>query len=222
MKRNTILAGCLGVIFACNGAEGKNKESQVPYAEDSITGHTMGTNSPLISGERVGQSPEEIEEEVAADAPKEDIQAAGTVAMEEATSDPDQEELQAEPITIILNVVPDEMKFDKDVFSVTAGAEVIIELENLDGMQHNMLISKPGSLDKVGAAADAMVRDPKAAAKHYVPEIEEVLFATDMLNPGDFATLKFIAPKEPGDYPFVCTFPGHWRMMNGIMKVTAP
>lgn len=126
-----------------------------------------------------------------------------------------------EPITIFISVVPDYMKFDKEVFTVTAGQEVIIELENPDGMQHNMLISKPGTLEKVGAAADAMARDPKGAQKHYVPEIPEVLYSTKMLDPGDFATLKFTAPTEPGDYPYVCTFPGHWRMMNGIMKVVA-
>jgi azurin len=25
---------------------------------------------------------------------------------------------------------------------------------------------------------------------------------------------------QAGDYPFVCTFPGHWRIMNGVLTVT--
>jgi azurin len=33
-------------------------------------------------------------------------------------------------------------------------------------------------------------------------------------------TLRFFAPDEPGDYPYICTFPGHWRVMKGVMKVT--
>ena len=33
-------------------------------------------------------------------------------------------------------------------------------------------------------------------------------------------TLTFKVPDVAGDYPYVCTFPGHWSMMNGIMKVT--
>lgn len=120
---------------------------------------------------------------------------------------------------ILIEVVPDLMKFDTDTFKVAAGEKVILELDNMDGMQHNMVISSPGTLEKVGAAADVMLRDPKAAENHYVPQIPEVLFATELVGPGEIFTLEFTVPSEPGYYPFVCTFPGHWRMMNGIMKV---
>jgi azurin len=121
--------------------------------------------------------------------------------------------------TIWLEVVPEQMKFDKDTITVKAGKNIVLELDNLDGMQHNLLILKPNSLDKVGAAADAMLRDPQASEKHYVPDMPEVLFATEMLGPNEVYTLKFTAPSTPGNYPFVCTFPGHWRMMRGIMVV---
>ncbi|MDZ7935461.1 MAG: hypothetical protein U5M51_10985 [Emticicia sp.] len=30
--------------------------------------------------------------------------------------------------------------------------------------------------------------------------------------------MKFTAPTQTGDYPFVCTFPGHWSIMNGVKK----
>lgn len=134
-------------------------------------------------------------------------------------------EAEAKPVpvqtnTIIISVVPDMMKFSKEVFTVIAGQKVTIELENQDGMQHNMVISKPNTIKIVGAAADVLARDPKGAQKNYVPDIPEVLYATKLLNPEEVVTLTFTAPAEPGDYPFVCTFPGHWRMMNGIMKVT--
>ena len=33
-------------------------------------------------------------------------------------------------------------------------------------------------------------------------------------------TIEFTAPAEPGDYPYICTFPGHWRLMNGVLHVT--
>jgi uncharacterized protein len=64
-----------------------------------------------------------------------------------------------------------------------------------------------------------MARDPKGGEKHYVPQMPEVLHATKLLNTGESFTLEFTAPSAPGDYPYVCTFPGHWRGMNGIMKV---
>ncbi len=121
--------------------------------------------------------------------------------------------------TILLEIVPEMMKFDQDTFTVKANDKIILEIDNLDGMEHNLLITKPGTLDKVGAAADAMLRDPKASEKFYVPEIPEVLFSTKMIGPQELYTLTFTAPSQPGYYPFVCTFPGHWRMMNGIMKV---
>jgi putative heme-binding domain-containing protein len=31
--------------------------------------------------------------------------------------------------------------------------------------------------------------------------------------------MRFNAPREPGVYPFVCTFPGHWVVMNGVMVI---
>ncbi|MBF9254609.1 hypothetical protein I2I11_14990 [Pontibacter sp. 172403-2] len=127
---------------------------------------------------------------------------------------------QTQTKTIIMSIVPDMMQFDKELITVKAGQKVIIELENPDGMQHNMVIIKPGTTKKVGAAADALARDPKGAQKNYVPDMPEVLHATKLLDPEEVVTLTFTAPATPGDYPFMCTFPGHWRMMNGIMKVT--
>src|SRR5206468_1919003 len=31
--------------------------------------------------------------------------------------------------------------------------------------------------------------------------------------------LSFTAPKEPGAYPYLCTYPGHWRRMFGALYV---
>lgn len=121
--------------------------------------------------------------------------------------------------TITITVVENMMKFDKKQVTVKAGQKVVINFENPDFMQHNLVVIKPGTLDKVGAAADVLARDPKGADKEYIPAIPEVLYATKLLNPEETVKLEFTAPATPGDYPFVCTFPGHWRMMNGIMKV---
>ena len=113
-----------------------------------------------------------------------------------------------------------QMKFTIDEFTVKAGQKVILNFENPDFMQHNFVLIKPGSMNKVGAAADALARDPDGAQKQYVPRIPEVLYFTKLLTPDDEVTLEFTAPSQPGDYPYVCTFPGHWRIMNGILRVT--
>jgi len=121
---------------------------------------------------------------------------------------------------IELKVEKEIMQYDKKLITAKAGQKVVINLENPDGMQHNLLIIKPGTLQKVGKAADELLANPKAAEMQYVPKIPEVLFSTRLVNSGETVTLEITVPNEPGDYPYVCTFPGHWRGMNGILRVT--
>ena len=120
---------------------------------------------------------------------------------------------------LIIKVVEEQMKYDKKMLTVKAGQPVVLTLENPDIMQHNIVICKPGTAEKVGKAADAMAQDPKSVEKHYVPQMSEVLASSILVNPGESYTLEFTAPDKPGDYPFVCTFPGHWSIMRGIMRV---
>ena len=121
---------------------------------------------------------------------------------------------------ITLNVLKNVMKYDKELISAKAGTTIQIVLVNPDFMQHNLLLIKPGTTDKVGAAADALARDPNGAKMSYIPKMPEVIAATSMLNPGGKTTLTVKLPDVPGDYPYICTFPGHWRIMKGILRVT--
>ena len=50
----------------------------------------------------------------------------------------------------------------------------------------------------------------------------EVLFSIRLLQPGETLQARFTAPTQPGNYPFICTFPAHWRTMNGIIEVRPP
>lgn len=120
---------------------------------------------------------------------------------------------------IELGVIVNEMKYDRTTLEVKAGQAIELHFINNDFMQHNVLILAPGSLEKVGEAADRLAMDPAGTEKEYVPDLPEVLFFTKMVDPEETTVLRFIAPEAPGDYPFVCTFPGHWRLMNGVMKV---
>ncbi|HKK74099.1 MAG TPA: PVC-type heme-binding CxxCH protein [Saprospiraceae bacterium] len=121
-----------------------------------------------------------------------------------------------------LGVIKNEMKYDLENFTVTAGQTVSIVFNNDDFMQHNLLIGEIGSLEIIGAAADKLAADPNGATQNYIPNIDQVLYSTKLLDPNSSTTLTFQVPDEPGDYPFVCTFPGHWRLMNGVMKVVKP
>jgi azurin len=129
------------------------------------------------------------------------------------------DQVAADVKVIRIKTVREAMKYDLKEFVVKPGQTVEIVIENPDAMQHNMVITKPGSLEKVGRAGDAMMKDEKGAEKNYVPALAEVLFSTPLINPGQSYKLRFKAPSAVGDYPYVCTFPGHWSLMNGVMKV---
>ena len=120
---------------------------------------------------------------------------------------------------IIVKTIVNEMKYDISSFEVEAGQAVEIRFVNNDFMQHNLLILDQGSLKLVGAAADILATASNGAEKNYVPDIPQVLHATKLVDPNTEATIRFIAPEKSGEYPFVCTFPGHWQIMNGIMNV---
>ena len=115
--------------------------------------------------------------------------------------------------------VPEQMMFDTRWFAVEAGKPVQIVLANPDAMPHNLLITKPGALKEVGTAASTMAPPTDPRVKAYVPDSPLVLQATRLLNWTETERLNFTAPKEPGEYPFVCTFPGHWVRMYGVMLV---
>ena len=76
-----------------------------------------------------------------------------------------------------------------------------------------------GAVDEIGLATEKMPPQPDAQGRLYVPASPKVLQATKMLNPNDTLRLRFNAPSEPGDYPYLCTYPGHWQRMRGVLKV---
>ncbi len=107
------------------------------------------------------------------------------------------------------------MKYSLQSFKAKAGESIQLIFNNKDGMPHNLVIAKPGQYEKVGMAAFKMLNDPKAAAKHYVPKMDEVIAYTYIVQPKGKHTTYFKVPKEKGTYKFLCTFPGHWQLMHG-------
>ena len=123
-------------------------------------------------------------------------------------------------LVIRIRAVPEQMVYDKKQFTVVAGKPVRIVFENPDNMMHNLLIVAPGSIREVGLLAEKM--GEPGLDKHYRPDSDKILWATDLIDRGESVILDFVAPTEPGDYGYVCTFPGHWSIMNGTMRVVAP
>lgn len=115
--------------------------------------------------------------------------------------------------------VPEEMRFDLKWFAVEAGKAVQIVLTNPDTMPHNLLVGQPKSVREIGTLASTMTVPSDPSVKPYVPDSPLVLKATRLLNWGETARLDLVAPQDPGEYIFVCTFPGHWVRMYGVMLV---
>ena len=129
-------------------------------------------------------------------------------------------ELRGVGVQVIrMQTVPEEMAYDLRWFVVEAGKPVQIVLSNPDAMPHNIVVGQPGSIKEIGMAATTMTPSPDPKAKPYVPAIPSVLQASRLLNWGETDRLSFSAPKDPGEYIYVCTFPGHWVRMYGVMLV---
>jgi putative heme-binding domain-containing protein len=120
---------------------------------------------------------------------------------------------------IVIRTIYEQMLFDKRKFVVEAGRPVQVVLENPDAMQHNLVIVRPGAMEEIGKMAEKMPPVPDAEGRLHVPDSPQVLWATKLLSTGEKAKLSFEAPAQPGEYPYLCTYPGHWLRMNGFMVV---
>jgi len=114
----------------------------------------------------------------------------------------------------------DQMQYNKDMLEVPAGATVKLTLTHggelpVEAMGHNWVLLKQGvSLEDFAMAAIS------SADNGYIPPAQEdnVIAHTQMLGGGDSDTIEFQAP-GPGEYEFLCSFPGHYGMMRGKFVV---
>lgn len=111
----------------------------------------------------------------------------------------------------------EEIRYSKDTLEAKAGALIKLTFINqgIDmPMVHNVVITAPGKYKQV-ALAGANV----GASGNYVPDSKAVIAASPMALPGQTVEIEFTAPLKPGLYDFVCTYPGYWKRMNGVMIV---
>ncbi len=109
------------------------------------------------------------------------------------------------------------LKFDRTLVKVRAGQKLQVTLTNPDEMLHNWVLAYPGKGQAVGQLALEMGID--GMERNYVPDSDDVIAHTAILQPDTTETIYFTAPLEPGDYEFICSFPGHAAVMTGILRV---
>ena len=121
-----------------------------------------------------------------------------------------------EAFRITISTVQDKMLYDKKEFSVETGKPVQLTFINNDFPPHNLLIVKPGTADEVATLAILLAND--GFKKQWRPDTPKILWGSTMIDYEQKSVISFTAP-APGDYPYVCTFPGHALLMRGMMHV---
>jgi len=118
----------------------------------------------------------------------------------------------------------DQMQYNIKAFEVTEGEKVVLSFKHIGqlpkvAMGHNVVILKSGTVIPTFASKCAPAKD-----NDYIPKDEEstgqMIAHTKMLGGGESDEITFTAPAA-GEYPFICSFPGHFAIMQGVMTVKA-
>lgn len=116
----------------------------------------------------------------------------------------------------------DTMKFSVTRIEATAGESLKVALHNKgtlpkEAMGHNWVLLKAGT-DPIAFCTAAVT----AKATDYIPaaQADQVLAHTKLIGPKQVDEIAFTAPTQPGEYPFVCSFPAHAMSgMKGVLVV---
>ena len=119
-------------------------------------------------------------------------------------------------VSITLGTIPG-LKYDRTDMTVKAGSRLKWTFVNKDDMLHNLVIVKPGKATAIGD--QALQLGLKGERMGYVPDSDQVLYHTGLVQPGGTETIYLYAPDQPGTYEYVCTFPGHAQIMRGVLRV---
>ena len=112
----------------------------------------------------------------------------------------------------------DNMLFDKQIIYASSRQKITLTLNHngkLDKkiMGHNFVLLKAG-VDVVDFATRAL----EARDNEYIPEGDEVIAYTKLIGGGESDTITFDAPTK-GSYNYICSFPGHYGIMKGILVI---
>ena len=138
---------------------------------------------------------------------------------EEPTYDATKIDPNAKVVDITLNTEGNtmtDMKYDMKEIRVPAGSTIHMKFNNKAtdaAMIHNFVIIEEGMADSV--ASNGIKAGPSAG---YIPSSKDVLYGSKLLQPKESTEFSIPAPAK-GSYDFICTYPGHYKMMNGKLIV---
>ena len=116
---------------------------------------------------------------------------------------------QAKTVTI---VGKDTLRFSVEEITVKPGEKVTVKLTNdsqmpPQAMSHNWVLLTADADPQAFNSAAMAARD-----NDYIPpgKSAQIIAHTQMVAGGESDTVTFTAPSEPGEYTYLCTFPGHF------------
>jgi azurin len=116
----------------------------------------------------------------------------------------------------------DQMRYSTKKIEGKVGVPMEITIKHIGkipkaSMSHNLVILKPGSMMAMISAKCIQAKDNNYIATDAESKAA-ILAYSPQLGPGESHVVKF-TPTEVGNYPYLCTFPGHFSEMNGIITV---
>ena len=123
------------------------------------------------------------------------------------------EAVQAEVVEVTIEG-NDALQFNLKEIKVKAGDTVKLTLKHVGklpkaAMGHNWVLLNAGTELPAFAAKALAAKD-----NDYIPEGDEIIVHTSLIGGGEETTIEFEAPAA-GTYDFLCTFPGHYALMQG-------
>lgn len=115
----------------------------------------------------------------------------------------------------------DTMKYNVVAIEAKPGEQLTIRLKNTGVMPkiasaHNFVLLKKAT-DIVAFTTAAVM----AQQTEYIPAkfLSQIIANTKMAGPGETVEVSFKAPTAPGPYDYICSFPGHFTTMKGVLTV---
>lgn len=109
--------------------------------------------------------------------------------------------------------------YDTERLEVKAGSRVTLIFKNAadpgSSRQFNWVLAKPNTQLKVVSDGQS---EGSPETSYVKPGDPNVIAYTRLVAAGESDTITFTAP-APGDYPYLCTFPGYYTTMKGVLTV---
>jgi azurin len=125
------------------------------------------------------------------------------------------------PAYLTINAMPAEMSYQQKELRAFAGQPLRLVFNNLHPDLHNVVLLKADTdVEAFGETLGAYLTDPNAVNTKYIPpaQQEKVIAATEVLTFRDTASLD-VEGLPPGTYVYLCTVPGHWQLMQGVLTI---